>query len=127
MAFILHTVARHAERPTSNFTHARGCITRVVHGVVLAVSQSGSRIYNGYDLPFVAIYNMTVQRIFLTCSRRFHSTVQTAMALRYDGRVALVTGAGGGEVVTFSLLMLSFSSDLEYCTYNMCLTAYRSW
>ena len=41
---------------------------------------------------------MQVQRLLLTCSRHFHASVRTAMTLRFDGRVALVTGAGGGKM-----------------------------
>ena len=41
---------------------------------------------------------MQVQRLLLTCSRRIHASVRTAMTLRFDGRVALVTGAGGGKM-----------------------------
>lgn len=42
---------------------------------------------------------MQVQRFLFACSRRIHSSVRAAMALRFDGRVALITGAGGGKLL----------------------------
>ena len=70
-------------------------VTRTsLHVIYTARRSSLASISSRGDL--CNLFPMQVQRLLLTCSRHIHSTVRTAMALRFDGRVALVTGAGGG-------------------------------
>ena len=56
---------------------------------------------------------MHFPRLLLTSSRGIHSAVKTAMALRFDGRVALVTGAGGGESGARSLAGMAWAQREE--------------